>query len=166
MACSRTPGVRHQLLNRVNDKHMAILSSSSLFHYTKTLDTLIGILSSGFRFSNVREPYPQVGWGDSPLTSLGLQRTYVNNKVVCFCDIPLTQALGHRKFYKSYAIGISKDWARQNSVTPVRYVHSNSPGFSGKIIEFMEMYQNQKRLQSNFIREYLNYRYNQHIDII
>lgn len=144
---------------------MAIISSSSLFHYTKTLDYLIGILSSGFRFSSVCEPYPQIGWGDSPFTSLGLQRTYVDNKVVCFCDIPLSKAEGHRKYYGPYAIGLSKEWAVQNSVTPVRYVHSNSPGFSGKIIELMEMYQNQKGLQSNFISEYLNFKYTRPVDI-
>jgi hypothetical protein len=107
---------------------MPILSSSSLFHFTKALDNLIGILSSGFRFSTVREPYPQMGWGDSPLTSLGIQRTFIDNNVVCFCDIPLTQTLNHREQYRSYAIGLSKKWAIQNHVTPVRYVHSNSPG--------------------------------------
>lgn len=144
---------------------MTILSSSSLFHYTKSLDNLISILSSGFRYSTVREPYPQIGWGNSPFTALGLQRTFVDNNVVCFCDIPLTQAIEHRRYYNSYAIGLSKEWAKLNHVTPVRYVHSNSPGFSGKIMELMEIHYNQKDLQSNFLQEYIRHKCNRSIDI-
>lgn len=85
----------------------------------------------------------------------------MENKVVCFCDIPLTQASEHRGSYESYAIGLSKDWAKRNCVTPVRYVHSNSPGLSGKIMEFMEM----RDLQSNFVPERLNYKHNRAIHL-
>jgi len=49
---------------------MSVLSTSSLFHYTKSLDTLIGILSTGLRFSTVREPYPQIGYGESIFTRI------------------------------------------------------------------------------------------------
>lgn len=144
---------------------MSLLSTSSLFHYTKSLDTLIGILSTGLRFSTVREPYPQIGYGESIFTRIGLQKTYVDNHIVCFCDIPLTKAVEHRKYYNSYTIGLSKDWGKRNNVTPVRYVHSNSPGFSGKIIEFMEIYYNQKDLGTNFVNEFLNAKFSQPIDI-
>ena len=144
---------------------MPILSSSSLFHFTKSLDNLIGILSSGFKFSTVREPYPQMGWGDSLFTSLGIQRTFIDNNVVCFCDIPLTQALNHRELYGSFAIGLSKEWAIQNHVSPVKYVHSNSPGFSGKIMEFLDIYLNQKELQSQFVRAYMNHKYSLDVDL-
>ncbi len=119
-------------------------SSSCLFHYTKSFETLLSILKSGFRFSVVREAYPQIGWGNSPLTALGIHRTFVDNRIVCFCDIPLTLAAGHRTFYHSYAIGLSKKWAMRNKMTPVRYVHSDSPGFSGKLIEFQKIENNRR----------------------
>jgi len=146
-------------------RKMPILSSSSLFHFTKSLDNLIGILSSGFRFSTVREPYPQMAWGNSIFTSLGIQGTFTDNNVVCFCDIPLTQTSNHREQYGSYAIGLSKEWAIKNCVSPVRYVHSNSPGFSGKIMEFLDIYLNQRENQSQFVRAYMNHKHNFDVDL-
>lgn len=134
------------------------LSSSCLFHYTKSLETLLSILKSGFRFSVVREAYPQIGWGTSPFTALGLQRTYVDNRIVCFCDIPLSLAAGHRTFYNSYAVGISKQWAMRNGATPVRYIHSDSPGFSGKLIELLEVVDHRRDLGGAFIPELIRHK--------
>jgi len=134
------------------------ISSSCLFHYTKSLETLISILQYGLRFSEVREPYPKIGWGTSPLTAIGLQRTYNDNRVVCFCDIPLTLAASHRTYYKEYAIGLTKEWAINNGVAPVRYVHSNSPGFSGALIELLEVESNRRELGTDFVSELIRHR--------
>lgn len=131
-------------------KHRPI-STDCLFHYAKSLEALRAILASGLRFSVVREPYPRVGWGTSPLTAIGIQRTYTDNKVVCFCDIPLTLAAGHRGHYSSYAVALTKEWAMANGVAPVRYVHSGSPGFSGQLMEFLEAHANRCELGDNFL---------------
>jgi len=127
------------------------ISTSCLFHYTKSLQTLRGILTSGFRFAVVKEALPRVAWGTSALTALGLQRTYNDNQVVCFCDIPLTLAADHRGHYSSYAVGLTKEWAMANGVAPVRYVHSDSPGFSGELIEFLEAHANRQDLGGSFV---------------
>lgn len=134
------------------------ISTSCLFHYTKSLETLRGILTSGFRFSPVREAFPRIAWGTSFFTSLGIQRTYNDNLVVCFCDIPLTFAAGHRAHYNSYAIGLTKEWGMANGVAPVRYVHSDSPGFSGELMELLEAHINQKELGDNFVRSLVEYK--------
>ncbi len=134
------------------------ISTSCLFHYTKSLETLRGILTSGLRFSLVREPLPRIGWGTSPLTALGIQRTYNDNQVVCFCDIPLTLAACHRGHYNSYAVGLTKEWAMANNVAPVRYVHYDSPGFSGELIEFLEAHSNRQELGDGFIQALVKYK--------
>lgn len=134
------------------------ISSSCLFHYTKSLETLHGILTSGFRFSLVKEALPRIGWGTSPLTALGIQRTYNDNQVVCFCDIPLTLAADHRGYYNSYAIGLTKEWAMINNVAPVRYVHSDSPGFSGELIEFLEANSNRLELGDGFVQALIQHK--------
>ncbi len=134
------------------------ISSSCLFHYTKSFETVISILQYGLRFSEVREPYPTIGWGTSPLTEIGLQRPFIDNRVVCFCDIPLTLAASHRAYYESYAIGLTKEWAINNGVAPVRYVHSNSPGFSGALIELLDVEYNRRELGADFVSELTRHR--------
>jgi hypothetical protein len=134
------------------------ISTSCLFHYTKSIDTLRGILTSGFRYSLVREALPRIGWGTSPFTSIGIHRTFTDNLMVCFCDIPLTLATGHRGYYSSYSIGVTKEWAMANGVAPVRYVHSDSPGFSGELMELLEAYSNQLELGNGFLRALIHHK--------
>ena len=47
--------------------------------------------------------------------------------MVCFCDIPLGQIDQHVKTYGKYGLGMSKEWAMKNGITPVRYIHRGSP---------------------------------------
>ncbi|MBU0463506.1 MAG: hypothetical protein KKD21_13230 [Proteobacteria bacterium] len=131
---------------------MTLLSSSSLFHYTKSLETLIAILKTGFRFSSVSEPYPQM----SVLAKID---------VVCFCDIPLTQAIDHRENYGKYAIGLSNSWAIKNKISPVRYVHSNSPGFSKEVIEFMDLHEAKLQNGNEFVQQRVALKNKKTIDI-
>ena len=46
--------------------------------------------------------------------------------MVCFCDIPLSQISEHTLKYGEYAIGIKKDWAISQGVSPILYVHDKS----------------------------------------
>lgn len=46
--------------------------------------------------------------------------------MLCFCDIPLSQIKDHIDDYGNYGIGVTKDFARDNKITPVTYLSRNS----------------------------------------
>lgn len=108
------------------------ISASSLFHFTKTLNSLHGILQNSFRYSYCLEKYP------SPIihnsldtanpTELCTQK-YNGFAIpeICFCDIPITRAQTHAKKYGMYAIGIDKIIAKKiynNNINPIFYLSS------------------------------------------
>jgi hypothetical protein len=86
--------------------------SSSLFHFTKSLDRLQGILKNHFlpHFSleDLTWLHPDVGAWAFPM--------------VCFCDIPLSRIDEHVKFYGRYGIGLKREWAVKSKLNPVFYV--------------------------------------------
>jgi len=45
----------------------------------------------------------------------------------CFCDIPLSQIYEHTNTYGKFAIGFTKEWAQKVGITPVLYIHNQSP---------------------------------------
>lgn len=91
--------------------------SQSLFHFTKSLDNLKLILQNGFWPRYCRE---DIKW-------LGLDREFVAFPMVCFCDIPLSRIEEHVKFYGSYGIGLNKQWAELQNLTPILYVSKKHP---------------------------------------
>lgn len=46
--------------------------------------------------------------------------------MVCFCDIPLSEINLHTKKFGKYGIGVSKEWAGKQNITPVVYAHYES----------------------------------------
>ena len=90
------------------------ISANTLFHFTKDFETLLSILKSKFfpRLRLEQQLMPQ------------LPRLAV--PMVCFCDIPLSHISEHTSKYGRYAIGIRKDWAMGQGVSPVLYVHDHS----------------------------------------
>ena len=46
--------------------------------------------------------------------------------MLCFCDIPLSQVKEHIGGYGCYGIGVTKNFARNNKITPVTYLHQGS----------------------------------------
>jgi hypothetical protein len=93
------------------------ISANSLFHFTKRLDNLLGILKNEFipkyreeefTFSKVRDKY-----------SLFVP-------MVCFCDLPLSQIKNHVSEYGEYGVGLSKEWGVSNGLNPVIYLQKGT----------------------------------------
>lgn len=96
---------------------MAAPRSSTLFHFTKSLQNILNILEKGFI------PYYSLedsGW-------LGSKLEFFACSMVCFCDIPISRIQDHVAFYGSYGIGMSKDWALKNGINPIAYYSEASP---------------------------------------
>lgn len=102
------------------------LSSDFLFHYKHDLSVLKLILQYGFRHSL---------WSES----LPYRMSQQQNFMCCFCDILPSQAGAHRKCYGSYALALTKEWGIRNRVSPVRYIHQNSPGMTADYIALKAM---------------------------
>lgn len=91
------------------------ISANTLFHFTRNYDTLLSILKSKF--------YPRLCLEQKIVPTLDLRLAI---PMVCFCDIPLSQMSEHSLKYGEYAIGIKKDWAIKQGVSPILYVHEKS----------------------------------------
>lgn len=90
--------------------------SDNLFHFTRSLDTLLSILQNGF--------YPKccmedIEWFDLPND---VQMAF---PMCCFCDIPLSRLSEHTDYYGNYGVGLTKDWGIRNKLNPVVYTPPN-----------------------------------------
>lgn len=91
--------------------------SNTLFHFTKNLEILKYILKRGF--------WPRYCLED--MSWLGMKTTeFVAFPMVCFCDIPLSRVEEHVKFYGEFGIGLTKEWAKSNGLTPIHYIAPSS----------------------------------------
>jgi len=93
-----------------------VVSSNTLFQFTRNLETLVKILSSaGF--------WPryciEFGWREKLAYDFAVPQC-------CFCDIPLSAIQSHMGFYGEYGIGMTKDWGIEKGISPVMYVIPNS----------------------------------------
>ncbi len=82
-----------------------------IFHYTKNFDSLVSILSTGFSPSYCEEQIADL--------------TYLI-PMVSFCNIPIRDVDLYMR-YGNCGIGMSIEWAIKNRISPVIYVHENSP---------------------------------------
>ncbi len=99
-----------------------VISANTLFHFTRSFDNIVKIISDGFYpkccLENFDFNYPS-GAGNSQSPRLAIP-------MVCFCDIPLSQVGFHKTKYGSYAIGLSKEWGEKKGINPVLYELPNS----------------------------------------
>jgi hypothetical protein len=97
---------------------MATTRSSTLFHFTKSIDAVQSILLNGFvPFYSLED----MSW-------LGSSRQkFFGFPIVCFCDIPIGRITDHVGFYGSYGLGMSRDWALRNGINPIAYYSQASP---------------------------------------
>jgi hypothetical protein len=92
-----------------------MLSSATLFHFTRSLDTLKRILEGGLRPFYSSEDLQMFGVKECP----GIP-------MVSFCDIPLSHTSKHVGDYGRYAIGFDKKWGMARNISPVHYIYSGS----------------------------------------
>lgn len=115
---------------------MASISSGSFFHYTKNIESLLGIIHNGFRFSYCFETFDDVvahSNDDKYITQCfpigGKPQSFgISFPMVCFCDIPLMRAGMHMEQYGRYCIGLNKNVTlKQYSYifNPVFYINSS-----------------------------------------
>lgn len=90
--------------------------SHTLFHFTKSSEFLKDILKNGFW---PRYCLEDVQW----YTGQENQSAY---PIVCFCDIPLSRVDEHVNFYGDFGIGVTKEWAKLNRLSPVIYLNEGS----------------------------------------
>lgn len=97
------------------------LSSNTLFHFTSSFENVISILKREFRpnFSLERLVPPPLDHDPADIFEAAIP-------MVCFCDVPLSQARYHLDTYGNYAIGMAKKWGEQYGITPVLYAFPNS----------------------------------------
>lgn len=107
-------------------------SSSSLFHFKTKFEYLQNIIENGFEFRPCQEELPPLGYQKSIFYRHDAIKYIQIPLIVCFCDLPLSMSQDHRNQYGEYAIAMTKQWGMMNKVTPIRYIHANSPGFEGE----------------------------------
>lgn len=120
---------------------MGALSANSLFHFTRTRESLISILQNGF--------YPRYCLEDPFFEHEKL----LAFPMVCFCDIPLSQIQNHSGAYGKYALGLTKEWAKNNGVCPVLYTHETS-NFHKNILKYTAFLEDicldQHKIENNY----------------
>ncbi|WP_103070843.1 abortive infection system antitoxin AbiGi family protein [Aquimarina sediminis] len=82
-----------------------------IFHYTGQFDWLKKILKNGFAPSYCEE-------------TINNSTYYI--PMVSFCNIPLKD-VDNYMHYGKYGIGMSMEWAIKHQLSPVIYIHENSP---------------------------------------
>lgn len=100
-----------------NKRH---LSADALFHFTPTRENLLGILKDDFLPRYSVEDWDVLSGSGSALDP------EVAIPMVCFCDIPLSQLANHISVYGRYALGMTKEWAIANGISPVLYTHGDA----------------------------------------
>jgi hypothetical protein len=92
------------------------VSANTLFHFTSTRQSLLGILSNGLFARYSLENFESIISDKAELVF----------PMTCFCDIPLSQVKRHTSIYGKYAIGFTKNWGMKNKINPVIYTYPNS----------------------------------------
>lgn len=91
--------------------------SHTLFHFTNSSEVLKLIIKNGFWPRYCPEDVRWLGYKEFD---------FISYPMVCFCDIPISRTDEHVKFYGEYGIGLTKEWAESNKVTPILYVSNNN----------------------------------------
>lgn len=131
------------------------LYPTTLFHFTNR-QALYDVLSDNFKISYAREKI--IGPTSSREFAVPM---------VSFCDLKLSE-LKYFLSYGKFGIGLTKDWANRNGLSPVQYINRHSDVMDNLISGINGIYTqlgfvNNMAQFNNFNRSYLNvvnmYRY-------
>lgn len=141
-------------------------NSSSLFHFTKSVEILYNIILTGFKVSyskeifltelidkkyeNIKSPYFIRIRGDID----SFTPTMLDIPMVCFCDIPLESSETHRNNFGKYGIGLSQEWAYSKGLNLINYLSRNSD--LAKDFENLEL-KNLNKKPDEYFESYLMY---------
>jgi hypothetical protein len=140
------------------------LSSNTLFHFTRSLGILMGILQSGFKLTFVPELLPKKAPNGESL--------YYVVPMVCFCDIPLGGIKVHLEEYGNYGLGVHKKICQVKNINPVFYIHNcrtfdaifpNTIEDSTSVIPYVKEYSGNSVKKDKVVRFY-NEREWRHVD--
>jgi hypothetical protein len=100
------------------------ISSTVLFHFTRSMENLKSILKHG-----VYPRYcPEYSLAPADRTAASKRKPPLRAApLVCFCDLPLSLIRKHLEAYGPFGIGLTKQWGVKNRLTPVIYTHSQAP---------------------------------------
>lgn len=110
-----------------------VISSNALFHFTRSMENLLGILKKGFVPGICLENYSNL-FNDSD------NDFKMAFPMVCFCDLPVSQLRLHMDFYGSYGLGMKKEWGVRNGINPVIYMHPGSDAavYIGRLLGYLD----------------------------
>lgn len=109
------------------------ISANTLFHFTKSRYLKSILLSQGLYAQYSDEHFE----GIFPDKSI-FRFDYI--PMISFCDLTIMQLTGdsnHRENFGEYGIGLTKKWGIKNKVSPVTYVHKESPSTS-QLYQFLK----------------------------
>lgn len=98
---------------------MSVISSNSLFHFTSSAESLIGILKNSFHPKYFYESYSFSVNSDHSAIEAGIP-------MICFCDLPLSQIKKHLSIYGQYGLGMRKEWGKSKGLNPILYISPDS----------------------------------------
>lgn len=99
------------------------MATTSLFHFTRTFDTLSKIICQ-------KSFWPQFCLEDASWIT-GETKTQVAFCITSFCDIPLSRLDEHVSIFGKYGIALSKEWGLRSGLNPVLYINKKSPMING-----------------------------------
>lgn len=75
--------------------------------------------------------------------------------MVCFCDIPMSQAICHMNNYGFYGIGMKSSWQNSKLLSSAIYVRSKSPIVDkiGKILKIIYETKESNKKESNATKD-------------
>lgn len=95
------------------------ISANVLFHFTRRIDNLLGILKNEFHPRFCLESTEHTLSDPSEVNKNALP-------MVCFCDLPISHIAEHVEFYGRYGLGMSKEWGMKYGVSPMVYSYPGS----------------------------------------
>ena len=131
------------------------ISSSLLFHFTKSEEVIVSILKNGF--------YPMTAIEDVSFMMPNYKEAKIGIPMVCFTDIPIEQSKKHREEYGQFGLAMKKEWGMKHGLNPILYVVKDSEVYNAyNHLQYvvLKQYENEKNDQEgilDLIEAFMNY---------